>query len=98
MMAAGANDPVVPYAGGRIANWGTRRRGYVAGVEDLFSFWQAQNGCTSVQTAGGEARGTECRSPVVRYRVGGTAHEWYRSPRFDTTNVVWDFMLRRFTT
>jgi poly(3-hydroxybutyrate) depolymerase len=98
MMAAGVNDAIVPYAGGRIANWGTRRRGYVAGVEELFAFWRAQNGCTSMQTAGGEARGMDCRSPVVRYRVSGTAHEWYRSPRFDTTNVVWDFMLRRFTT
>ena len=99
MVAAGTNDAIVPYAGGRIANWGTRRRGYVAGVEELFSFWRAQNGCTSVQAAGGEARATDCRSgsPVVRYRVSGAAHEWYRAPRFDTTNLVWDFVLRRFT-
>ena len=55
MMAAGASDPIVPYAGGRIANWGTKRRGYLAGVEELFNFWRAHNGCSSVQTAGGEA-------------------------------------------
>ena len=99
MMAAGMNDAVVPYAGGRIANWGTRRRGYLAGVEELFTFWRAQNGCAAVQTAGGEARATDCRSgnPVVRYRVSGAAHEWYRAPRFDTTNLVWDFVQRRFT-
>lgn len=99
MIAAGAGDPVVPYAGGRIANWGTKRRGYLAGVEELFTFWRAHNGCTSVQTAGGEARGTDCRtgSPVVRYRVTGAAHEWYRPPRFDTTAIVWDFVQRRFT-
>lgn len=98
MMAAGASDSVVPYAGGRIANWGTKRRGYLAGVEELFTFWRAHNGCSSVQTAGGEARATDCRtgSPVVRYRVSGSAHEWYRSPRFDTTNMVWDFVQRRF--
>jgi polyhydroxybutyrate depolymerase len=100
MMAAGAGDTVVPYAGGRIANWGTKRRGYLAGVEELFAFWRAQNGCASTQTTGIEARGTECRSgsPVVRYRVTGAAHEWYRAPRLDTTNVVWDFLQRRFST
>lgn len=99
MMAAGASDPIVPYAGGRIANWGTKRRGYLAGVEELFTFWRAHNGCSSVQTAGVEARGTDCRtgSPVVRYRVSGAAHEWYRAPRFDTTNMVWDFVQRRFS-
>ena len=99
MMAAGVNDTVVPYAGGRIANWGTKRRGFLAGVEDVFTFWRAQNGCGSMQTAGAEARGTDCRngSPVVRYRVTGAAHEWYRAPRFDTTNTVWDFLQRRFT-
>ena len=100
MVAAGVNDSVVPYAGGRIANWGTRRRGYVAGVEELFAFWRAQNGCTSMQSVGAEARGTDCRTgtPVVRYRVSGSAHEWYRAPRFDTTNLVWDFVQRRFST
>ena len=100
MMAASVNDTVVPYAGGRIGNWRNKRRGYLAGVEDLFAFWRAQNGCTSMHTAGGEARGTDCRSgrPVVRYRLTGAAHEWYRAPRFDTTGTVWEFMLRRLTT
>jgi polyhydroxybutyrate depolymerase len=99
VMAAGVSDAIVPYAGGRIANWGTKRRGFVAGVEELFAYWRAQNGCTSMQTAGGEARGADCRSgnAVVRYRVTGGVHEWYRAPRFDTTNVVWDFVQRRFS-
>ena len=98
MMAAGVNDAVVPYAGGRIANWGTKRRGYLAGVEELFSFWRAHNGCTNLQTAGGEARAVDCRSgaSVVRYRVSTGVHEWYRAPKFDTTAVVWDFVQRRF--
>ena len=98
LMAAGASDPVVPYAGGRIANWGTKRRGYLAGVDEVFTFWRAHNGCASMQTAGGEARGTDCRTgtPVVRYRVTGATHEWFRAPRFDTTTVVWDFVQRRF--
>ena len=99
MMAAGVSDNVVPYAGGRIANWGTKRRGYLAGVEELFAFWRVHNGCSAMQTAGGEARGVDCRSgsPVVRYRVTGGAHEWYRAPRFDTTATVWDFVQRRFS-
>lgn len=99
MMAAGIGDTVVPYIGGKVANWGTKRRGYLAGVEELFAFWRGQNGCTSMQSVGTEARGTDCRSgiPVVRYRLTGTGHEWYRAPRFDTTNVVWDFLQRRFT-
>jgi polyhydroxybutyrate depolymerase len=100
MMVAGVNDPVVPYAGGRITNWGTRRRGFLAGVDELFAFWRGQNGCTSMHTVGAEARGTDCRtgSPVVRYRVNASAHEWYRAPRFDTTNVIWEFLQRRFST
>lgn len=99
LMAAGVYDTTVPYAGGRIANWGTKRRGYLAGVEELFTFWRAHNGCASTQTVGIESRGTDCRSgsPVVRYQVGTAVHEWYRAPRFDTTNLVWDFVQRRFS-
>jgi polyhydroxybutyrate depolymerase len=100
MMAAGVSDPTVPYTGGRIANWGTKQRGYLAGVDELFTFWRAHNGCTSTQTTGVETRATDCRSgtPVVRYRVSTAVHEWYRPPWFDATAVVWDFMQRRFTT
>jgi polyhydroxybutyrate depolymerase len=99
LMAAGVYDTTVPYAGGRIANWGTKRRGYLAGVDELFTFWRAQNGCASAQTVGVETRGIDCRSgsPVVRYQVGTAVHEWYRAPRFDTTNMVWDFVQRRFS-
>ena len=99
MLAAAVNDTTVPYAGGRIANWGAKRRGSLAGVEEVFTFWRAHNGCPSTQTVGSETRGTDCRSgsPVVRYRVTGAAHEWYRAPRFDTTGIVWDFVQRRFT-
>ena len=81
-----------------IANWGTKRWGYLAGVDDLFSFWRAHNGCASTLTIGVETRGTDCRggTSVVRYRVSTGVHEWYRPPRFDTTAVVWDFVQRRF--
>ena len=100
LMAAGLNDTVVPYAGGRVANWGTKRRGSLAGVEELFTFWRAHNSCASMQTAGAEARATDCRSgsPVVRYGVSTSVHEWYRPPRFDATAVVWEFVQRRFAT
>jgi poly(3-hydroxybutyrate) depolymerase len=103
VLVAGASDATVPYAGGKVPNWGTKRRGYVAGVEEFFTFWQTQNGCTSTVLATpsatvSEARGTDCRSgsPVVRYRITGGGHEWFRAPKFDTTSVVWDFVARRF--
>lgn len=103
MMVAGSSDATVPYAGGKVANWGTKRRGFVAGVEETFTFWQGQNGCTAAPILGGtaavgEERGADCRTPVVRYRITGGGHEWYRAPRFETTGMLWDFVSRRFAT
>jgi poly(3-hydroxybutyrate) depolymerase len=105
MVVAGSSDRTVPYAGGRVADWGTKRRGYVAGVDDFFAFWRAQSACASVQTVPvsaqvSAARGAECRgdTTVVRYRINGGGHEWYRPPTFDTTNVVWEFLAKRLTT
>ena len=104
MLVSGSSDRLVPYVGGRVADWGTRRRGYVAPVEEVFSFWRASDGCSSTEvTAGGPvsvARGAGCRAgtSVVRYRVGGGGHEWFRAPTFDTTGAVWDFVSRRFST
>jgi len=105
MIVAGSDDATVPYAGGRVADSGTRRRGYVAGVEEFFDYWRAQNGCTSTQILAGSAavsgaRGSECRSgnAVLRYRVDGGGHEWYRMPRFDTTTAIWAFVNQRFAT
>ncbi len=105
MVVAGSEDASVPYAGGRVADWAGKRRGFVAGVEEFFNFWRVQNGCESTQllaasAAVSEARGAECRTgnSVVRYRVDGGGHEWYRMPRFDTTNAIWEFVVRRFST
>lgn len=102
MLVAGSNDRTVPYGGGRVANWGTRRRGYVASVDDFFAFWRGQAACASLQGLSGPAqvsaaRGAECRghATVVRYRVNGGGHEWYGPPTFDTTNMVWDFVAER---
>jgi polyhydroxybutyrate depolymerase len=104
MLVAGSADRTVPYAGGRVADWGTKRRGYVAGAEDFFTFWRAQSGCSSTQPAPAPAtasglRGADCRSDaaVVRYRVTGGIHEWFRPPLFDTTAVVWDFVGKRLS-
>jgi polyhydroxybutyrate depolymerase len=103
LAVAGSNDRTVPYGGGRVADWGARRRGFVAPVDDFFAFWRAQAGCSSTQPVPAlpqvaAARGAECRSEtaVVRYRVNGGGHEWFRPPGLDTTNVVWDFVTRRF--
>jgi polyhydroxybutyrate depolymerase len=104
LLVAGSADRTVPYAGGKVADWGTKRRGYVAGAEDFFAFWRAQSGCTGTQPAPGPAsagglRGADCRSDaaVVRYRVTGGVHEWFRPPLFDTTAVVWDFVGKRLS-
>jgi len=103
MVVAGSNDRTVPYGGGRVADWGTRRRGSVAAVEDFFAFWRGQSGCSATQAVPAlpqvsAARGTDCRTDaaIVRYRVNGGGHEWFRPPNLDTTNVVWDFLSRRF--
>lgn len=102
MVVAGSDDASVPYAGGKVADWNGKRRGYVAGVDAFFDFWRAQNGCASAQFIPGaavsEARGTDCRSgnAVLRYRVEGGGHEWYQAPRFDTTTAVWAFVVTRF--
>ena len=102
MVVAGSNDRIVPYAGGRVPDWGVKRRGFVAGVDDFFAFWRTQGGCASSQAVPGPAqvsvlRGADCRpgAGVVRYRVNGGTHEWFRLPALDTTNVVWDFVSRR---
>ena len=100
MLVAGANDRVVPYGGGRVADWATRRRGFVAPVDDVFSFWRVSAGCSSTEVVAGAPqvhviRGAGCRAgtSVVRYRVSG-GHEWFRAPTFDTTGVIWDFVSR----
>ncbi len=75
----------------------------MAPVDDFFAFWRAQAGCASTQPVPAApqvsgARGAECRADaaVVRYRVNGGGHEWFRPPGLDTTVVVWDFLARRF--
>ncbi len=103
MVVAGSNDRTVPYGGGRVADWGRRSRGFAAPVDDFFAFWRAQAGCSSIQSVPAlpqvsAVRGADCRAEtaVVRYRVNGGGHEWFRAPGLDTTKVVWDFLTQRF--
>jgi len=105
MVVAGSADPTVPYGGGRVADWGTRKRGFVASVDEVFAFWAAEGGCRPAAVPSGglagvvsELRSPDCRSgtAVVRYRVDGGGHEWFRLPRFDTTGTVWRFLSARF--
>ena len=101
MTVSGSADAIVPYAGGKVADWGTRKRGFVAPVEDFFRFWVTHDGCGSTELAGSgpvsESKGVNCRSgsTVLRYRVAGGGHEWFRAPVFDTTNTVWSFLSAR---
>ena len=103
MTVAGSSDPIVPYTGGKVADWGAKKRGFVAPVEDFFRFWVRENGCATTDTSGGttpvsESKGVDCRtgSSVVRYRVNSGGHEWFRAPVLDTTNTVWSFLSARF--
>ncbi|HEX6596122.1 MAG TPA: hypothetical protein VF045_04255 [Acidimicrobiales bacterium] len=105
LMVAGSADGTVPYGGGRVSDWGTKKRGFVAAVDDVFAFWSAQGGCAVVAPPAPATaapvtvtRTADCkaRTTVVRYRVNGGGHEWFRAPRFDTTATVWDFVSGRF--
>ena len=103
MAVAGSADPIVPYAGGKVADWSGKKRGFVAPVEEFFKFWVAQDRCGSTDQSGGtakvsESKGVDCRNgtAVLRYKVNGGGHEWFRAPTFDTTNAVWSFLAARF--
>ncbi|MGH9225327.1 MAG: alpha/beta hydrolase family esterase [Acidimicrobiales bacterium] len=103
MTVAGSADPIVPYAGGKVADFGTRKRGFVAPVEDFFKFWLNYDGCAATDPGSAsakvtESKGLECRggATVLRYRINGGGHEWFRAPVFDTTNAVWSFLSARF--
>jgi polyhydroxybutyrate depolymerase len=97
----GTSDPVVPYAGGKVADNQGRKRGSVLSVVDFVSFWSRTCHCsgtreTPIKAALTvtmiEAQSCTPGSPVVHYRVTGGAHEWFRIQGFDTTKVVWDFL------
>jgi polyhydroxybutyrate depolymerase len=97
----GTNDPVVPYAGGKVADNQGRKRGSVLSVVDFVSFWSGTCHCTGTRETPIkaalavtmiEAQSCTPGSPVVHYRVNGGAHEWFRIQGFDTTKVVWDFL------
>ena len=97
----GTNDPIVPYAGGKVADNQGHKRGSVISVADFVSFWSSTCHCsgtreTNIKAALAvtmvEAQSCATGSPVVHYRVNGGSHEWFRIQGFDTTKVVWDFL------
>ncbi len=101
MVVAGTGDGIVPYDGGRIADFAGRARGRVAAVDDFLAFWSAAGRCgaptsavvpaaiaVSRVDAGGCAPGAALR----HYRVEGGGHEWYRVGGFDTTGAIWEFV------
>lgn len=103
MAVAGTADPIVPYGGGRVADWAGRKRGSVASVDEFFAFWAARAGCRSTQATPPSApvhqlRGEDCAAGtlVVRHRVHNGGHDWFRPPVFDTTGAIWDFLSRPF--
>ena len=97
----GTNDPIVPYAGGKVADNQGHKRGSVLSVPEFMSFWSSTCHCagtreTSIKAALAvtmiEAQSCTLGSPVVQYRVNGGSHEWFRIQGFDTTKVIWDFL------
>ena len=97
----GTSDPVVPYAGGKVADNQGRKRGSVLSALDFFSFWSGTCHCTGTRETTIkaampvtmiEAQSCASGSPVVHYRVTGGSHEWIRMQGFDTTKAVWDFL------
>jgi polyhydroxybutyrate depolymerase len=99
LVVSGTGDVVVPYAGGKVADFGGRRRGTVASVAEVLAYWAARSGCSGLAEAPGptstvvEVSGQACLATPVRHlRMVGGGHEWHRSAGFDTTRVVWDFV------
>jgi polyhydroxybutyrate depolymerase len=97
----GTSDLVVPYLGGKVADYQGRKRGSVLSVADFVSFWSGTCHCSGTRETNikatlpvtmVEAQSCTPGSPVVHYRVNGGAHEWFRIQGFDTTKVVWDFL------
>ena len=100
----GTSDPIVPYAGGKVADNSGRKRGTALSVADFMSFWSGTGRCagareTAIKAALTvtmvEAQGCVPGSSVVHYRVNGGVHDWFRINGFDTTKVVWDFLSSR---
>lgn len=100
----GTSDPIVPYAGGKVADNQGRKRGTALSVADFVSFWSGTSRCagsreTPIKAALAvtmvEAQGCAPGSSVVHYRVNGGVHDWFRINGFDTTKVVWDFLASR---
>lgn len=97
----GTADGVVPYNGGRVADYAGRKRGMAVPVKDAMQFWSERSACTgttetpvraALSVTLVEAQHCAPRMAVSQYRVNGGAHEWYRVQGFDTTQVVWNFL------
>ena len=100
VLVASDGDGIVPYDGGRIADFNGRRRGRVTSAAEFLAFWAAASRCgptVATEVAGAavpvtrlDAQGCRPGSAVVHYRVSGGGHEWHRVAGFDTTTAVWD--------
>jgi polyhydroxybutyrate depolymerase len=75
----GTADPVVPYAGGKVA---TNSGLSVRDTEATAAQWAQHNGCTAGPLAthlGSEVTRFTwkgCKAPVVLYRIDGGGHTW----------------------
>jgi polyhydroxybutyrate depolymerase len=104
----GTADPVVPYAGGKVA---TNAGLAVRDTETTAAAWARHNGCTSgpVTTHLGSQVSrlswNGCREPVVLYRIDGGGHTWpggtvdvtrlgLTTHQIKATDTMWKFFLQ----
>lgn len=80
LLIMGTDDPIVPYAGGRIEIFG-RARDRVLSADATFRAFLRRNGCSGTEALARTGQviregGTGCAAPVQIDRVGGGGHGW----------------------
>lgn len=102
VVVQGTADPVVPFDGGAVRPFNGHERGRVLGHPEYMMDLIEQSSCsgmaTSVVTGSAQKiareQGEGCLDALLApngYVVYGGAHEWFRMPGFDSTEVVWNF-------
>jgi polyhydroxybutyrate depolymerase len=103
LMVNGADDPLVPFLGGRVRVFGRVRSGRVASVGETVAFWARHNGCGATPvitrepdrdpsdgvTVRREAFG-RCRngSEVILYVMEGGGHVWPGGPQYLPSRLI----------
>jgi polyhydroxybutyrate depolymerase len=101
LFIVGMNDPLVPYAGGDIANDGSGH-GRATGAQDTARFWASANGCGASSTAAlpDEDPNDGTRAELVRWdackdaaevrlvSIAGGGHTWPRGFKYARERLI----------